>query len=55
MVCLLIVRFSMMIVLLNEIFTVLFNSLSVHISMPFNPLLELFTVFIITEVESSTD
>ena len=50
MVCLLIVRISMMIVLLNEIMIALFNSVSVHISMPFNPLLELFTVFMITEV-----
>ena len=50
MVCLLIVRISMMIVLLNEIMIALFNSVSVHISMPFNRLLELFTVLMITRV-----
>ena len=46
MVCLLIVRISMMIVLLNEIMIALFNSVSVHISMPFNPLLELFMLLL---------
>lgn len=36
----------MMIVLLNEIMIALFNSVSVHISLPFNPLLELFMLLL---------
>lgn len=42
-VCLLIVRFLL---LLSEILIALFNSLRVHISMPFNPMHELFAVLL---------
>lgn len=37
---------GIMIVLLNEVMIALFNSVSVHISMPFNPLLELFMLLL---------